>query len=199
MDEFHLRQNWPQHPWLPQHIAIEACDLGVSGICPMLFYSYFNIKIYNTLCSYKNVSINIYKFAAVHTHRISTRYEYFDICIESLWTLFSNYRNHDSYKSICIIRIRVVALVRTEYEFSPIGSEKSSLTREHREPGLTDWNASCWVFTVTRLTRDKNDGVISFGPYRPLRGWKLTTKSNWHLYFFAFKYDRQKKMFQTKV
>ena len=37
----------------------------------------------------------------------------------------------------------------------------NALTREHREPGLTDWNATLWVF---RVTQNKNNGVFHLGP-----------------------------------
>ena len=35
------------------------------------------------------------------------------------------------------------------------------LTREHREPGLTDWNATLWV---DRVTQEKNNGVFHLCP-----------------------------------
>ena len=35
------------------------------------------------------------------------------------------------------------------------------LITEHREPGLTDWNATLWVF---RVTQNKNNGVFHLGP-----------------------------------
>ena len=40
-------------------------------------------------------------------------------------------------------------------------SDLQSLTREHREPGLTDWNTTLWVF---RVTQNKNNGVFHLGP-----------------------------------
>ena len=36
-----------------------------------------------------------------------------------------------------------------------------TLTREHSEPGLTDWNATLWV---DRVTQDKNNGVFHLCP-----------------------------------
>ena len=35
------------------------------------------------------------------------------------------------------------------------------LTREHREPGLTDWNATLWV---DRVTQDKNNRMFHLCP-----------------------------------
>ena len=36
-----------------------------------------------------------------------------------------------------------------------------ALTGEHREPGLTDWDATLWVL---RVTQNKNNGVFHLGP-----------------------------------
>ena len=47
------------------------------------------------------------------------------------------------------------------------------LTREHREPGLTDWNAALWVF---RVAQNKNNGVFHFGQISTSTFSRITLK-----------------------
>ena len=66
-----------------------------------------------------------------------------------------------SDSNFALLEFTLHAVRRESQQWAVFISHCLRLTREHREPELTDWNATLWVY---RVTQNKKNGVLHLGP-----------------------------------